>query len=142
MFASGAGFWALGASVTQPIFEGGMLLHKERAQRALLVEAAEQYRSAVLTACQNVADTLNALEQDATALKAAAAANDAAKVSLDLARQQWKAGYAGYLTAVNRRAGLSAGGGRIGSGTGEPLRGYRGVVPGAGRRMVESIGSG
>jgi len=100
MFTSGAGFWALGASVTQPIFAGGTLLHKERAQRALLVEAAEQYRGAVLTACQNVADTLNALEQDANALKAAAAAGDAAKVSLDVSRQQWKAGYANYLSLL------------------------------------------
>ena len=100
MFAPGAGFWALGASVTQPIFEGGTLLHKERAARAAYVQAAEQYRSTVLTAFQNVADTLNALEQDANALKAAAAASDAAKLSVDLARQQWQAGYANYLSLL------------------------------------------
>ena len=55
------------------------MLHKERAARAAYVQAAEQYRSTVLTAFQNVADTLNALEQDANALKAAAAAKDAAE---------------------------------------------------------------
>jgi NodT family efflux transporter outer membrane factor (OMF) lipoprotein len=101
MFASGAGFWTLGASVTQPIFEGGALLHKERAARALYVQAAEQYRGTVLTAFQNVADTLNALEEDANALKAAATARDAAKTSLDLATQQWRAGYTNYLTLLN-----------------------------------------
>ena len=88
IFSAGAGFWDLGASVTQPIFQGGTLLHKERAARAAYVQAAEQYRSTVVTAFQNVADTLNALQRDADALKAAAAAADAAKVTLDLTRQR------------------------------------------------------
>ena len=78
MFASGTGFWTLAGGVTQPIFQGGALLHKERAAKAAYLEAAEQYRGAVLTAFQNVADTLNALEQDADALNAAAAAKEAA----------------------------------------------------------------
>jgi NodT family efflux transporter outer membrane factor (OMF) lipoprotein len=101
MFAGGAGFWTLAGTVTQPIFQGGALLHKERAARAAYTQAAEQYRSTVLTAFQNVADTLNALEQDANALKAAAAAKDAASITLDLARKQWQSGYANYLAALN-----------------------------------------
>jgi NodT family efflux transporter outer membrane factor (OMF) lipoprotein len=101
MFTQSAGFWTLAGTVTQPIFEGGALLHKERAARAAYIEASEQYRSAVLTAFQNVADTLNALEQDANALKAAAAAKDAAGVTLGLAKQQWKSGYANYLSLLN-----------------------------------------
>ena len=92
MFSAGAGFWDLGASVTQPIFQGGTLLHKERAARAAYVQAAEQYRSAVVTAFQNVADTLNALQHDADALKSAAAAADAARVTLDLTRRQLETG--------------------------------------------------
>src|SRR6516164_3612077 len=95
MFSAGAGFWDLGASVTQPIFQGGTLLHKERAARAAYVQAAEQYRSTVVTAFQNVADTLNALQRDAEALKSAAAAADAAKVTLDLTRRQLETGAAG-----------------------------------------------
>ena len=97
VFAGGTGFWDLGAGVTQPIFDGGTLLHRERAARAAYTEAAEQYRSTVLTAFQNVADTLNALQQDADALKAAAAARDAAVVTLDLARKQFQSGYINYL---------------------------------------------
>jgi NodT family efflux transporter outer membrane factor (OMF) lipoprotein len=100
MFA-GTGFWTLGASVTQPIFEGGTLLHRERAARAAYVQAAEQYRGTVLTAFQNVADTLHALQQDADALKAAAGAKDAAGVTLDLARRQFQTGYANYLALLN-----------------------------------------
>jgi len=95
IFSAGAGFWDLGSSVTQPIFQGGTLLHKERAARAAYIQAAELYRSAVVTAFQNVADTLNALQRDADALKAAAAAADAAKITLDLTRQRLETGGAG-----------------------------------------------
>jgi NodT family efflux transporter outer membrane factor (OMF) lipoprotein len=101
LFTSGTGFWGLGASATAPLFEGGTLLHQERAAKADYLQAAEQYRSTVLTACQNVADTLAALEQDAAALEAAARAADAAKVTLDLAQRQWQTGYAGYLALLN-----------------------------------------
>jgi NodT family efflux transporter outer membrane factor (OMF) lipoprotein len=101
IFTGGTGFWDVGASVTQPIFEGGTLLHRERAARAAYTQASEQYRSTVLTAFQNVADTLNALQQDADALKAAAAAKDAAGVTLDLARKQFQAGYVSYLSLLS-----------------------------------------
>jgi NodT family efflux transporter outer membrane factor (OMF) lipoprotein len=101
VFKSGTGFWNLGAAVTAPIFQGGTLLHQQRAAKAAYVQAAEQYRSTVLTAFQNVADTLTALEQDAEGLKAAATAADAAKVTLDLSQRQWKAGYASYLSLLS-----------------------------------------
>jgi NodT family efflux transporter outer membrane factor (OMF) lipoprotein len=101
IFAGGTGFWTLAAGITQPIFQGGALRHKERAARAAYVQAAEQYRSTVLTAFQNVADTLNALEQDAEALKAAAAAKEAANTTLVLASKQFESGYANYLILLN-----------------------------------------
>ena len=101
IFAGSAGFWDIGAGITQPIFEGGTLLHRERAARAAYTQAAEQYRSTVLTAFQNVADTLNALQQDADGLKAAAAAKDASSVTLDLAKKQFQSGYANYLALLS-----------------------------------------
>jgi NodT family efflux transporter outer membrane factor (OMF) lipoprotein len=101
IFAGGTGFWDLSAGITQPIFEGGMLMHKERAARAAYVQAAEQYRSTVITAFQNVADTLHALQQDAAALSAAAASKNAAAVTLDLASKQFQSGYANYLSLLN-----------------------------------------
>ncbi len=98
VFKAGTGFWDLGAAITAPIFQGGTLLHQERAAKAAYEMAAQQYRSTVLTAFQNVADTLVALAQDAEGLKSAAAAAEAAKVTLDLSQRQWKAGYASYLS--------------------------------------------
>ncbi len=101
IFAPGTGFWDLAAGVTQPIFDGKTLLHRERAAQAALTEAEEQYRGVVLTAFQNVADTLNALQQDAESLRAAAAAQEAAGTTLSQTKSQVQAGYAGYLTLLS-----------------------------------------
>jgi NodT family efflux transporter outer membrane factor (OMF) lipoprotein len=100
LFSMGTGFWAIGGSATAPIFQGGTLLHQQRAAKAAYTQAAEQYRSTVLTALQNVADTLAALEQDGEAVRANATATDAAKITLDLAQRQWQAGYASYLALL------------------------------------------
>jgi len=63
----------------------------------------------VLAAFEDVADTLTALQQDAQALQAAAAADQAAKVTLDLSQRQWKDGYAGYLAVLGaEQAALQA----------------------------------
>ncbi|HXN11057.1 MAG TPA: efflux transporter outer membrane subunit [Steroidobacteraceae bacterium] len=101
LFTSGTGFWGVGVAASAPLFQGGALLHAERAAKAAYLQAAAQYRSTVLSAFQNVADTLSALQQDAEALRAAAAAADAARVTLDLARQQVQDGYAGTLALLN-----------------------------------------
>lgn len=100
VFGPGTGFWNIGASLLAPIFDGGTLLHEQRGARAAYRQTAEQYRGTVLTAFQNVADTLAALEHDAETLKASAAATAAAKTSLDLARLQYKDGYAAYLAVL------------------------------------------
>jgi outer membrane protein TolC len=76
-------------------------MHKERAARAAYVQANEQYRSAVIAAFQNVADTLAALEHDADALRAAAASATAAAATRDVVRAQQRAGYVGYLQLLN-----------------------------------------
>jgi outer membrane protein TolC len=91
----------VGVGVTQPIFQGGTLLHKERAARAAYAQADEQYRSTVLGAFQNVADTLNALRHDADSLMASTAAVEAARTTLDLVQEQQRAGYANYLQLLS-----------------------------------------
>ncbi len=101
IFGSGTGFRDLTAAVSQPIYRGGALLHQERAARAAYRQAAEQHRATVLAAFQNVADTLSALAHDADTLKAAAAAEQAASVTLELTKKQWQLGYAGYLALLS-----------------------------------------
>ncbi|MGH8042051.1 MAG: efflux transporter outer membrane subunit [Rudaea sp.] len=101
VFKSGNGFWSVGLDLAAPIFQGGELLHAERAAKAQLAQAAAQYRSTVLAAFENVADVLVALDEDARGLQAATAAADAARVALDLSQRQFQSGYASYLILLN-----------------------------------------
>ncbi|WEN16020.1 efflux transporter outer membrane subunit [Rhodanobacter sp. AS-Z3] len=105
VFKTGTGFWSIGADIAAPIFHGGSLLHQERAAKAAYVQASEQYRGTVLTAFQNVADTLSALQHDAEGLQAAASAEQAAKLTLDLSQRQYKNGYASYLSLLSAEQG-------------------------------------
>ena len=88
LFKDATNFWSLGAGVTQPIFEGGSLLHQERAAKAANEQAEAQYRSTVVAAFQNVSDTLFAIRSDADALAAAQTSADAAAKSLAIAQRQ------------------------------------------------------
>lgn len=101
LFGPGTGFWTIAAGATQTIFDGGTLLHKKRAAEAGFDEAAAQYQATVLTAFQNVADTLEALKSDADALAAAVRAEAAAKTSLDIAKRQLALGAVNYLALLN-----------------------------------------
>jgi NodT family efflux transporter outer membrane factor (OMF) lipoprotein len=101
LFQPGTGVWSLGGSLVQPLFEGGTLLHRKRATEAAFDEAAAQYRNTVLTAFQNVADVLRALQSDADALNAQLAAERAAEESLTVARRQFQLGAITYLTLLN-----------------------------------------
>ncbi len=88
LFKDATNFWSLGAGVAQPIFEGGGLLHQERAAKAANEQAEAQYRSTVVAAFQNVADTLFAIRSDADALAAAQTSASAAAKSLAIAQRQ------------------------------------------------------
>jgi NodT family efflux transporter outer membrane factor (OMF) lipoprotein len=101
MFRKGGPFWNLVGNVTQPLFEGGTLLHRKRAADDALKQAAAQYQSSVITAYQNVADTLHASLSDAEALAANVRAESAARVTYDLTRRQMETGYVNYLTLLS-----------------------------------------
>jgi NodT family efflux transporter outer membrane factor (OMF) lipoprotein len=103
MFANSNPFWSVGGSVTQTIFAGGTLLHRKRAAEAAFDQAAAQYRSTVIAAFQNVADSLYALQADADALKAAVNSERAAKVTLDLVTRQVEVGQVNYLALLSAR---------------------------------------
>lgn len=101
LFSPYTGFWDVGASLTQTLFDSGALLHKKRAADAALDQAAAQYRAAVILACQNVADTLRALDADAAALRASVAAARAAKKAFDLAERQRQLGTISLVAVLN-----------------------------------------
>jgi NodT family efflux transporter outer membrane factor (OMF) lipoprotein len=100
MFSHGGPFWSIAADFTQPLFDGFTLYNKERSARAAMRTAAAQYRAAVVTAYQNVADSLQAILADGRAYATAVAAEDAARVGLQAARDQEAHGYADVLALI------------------------------------------
>jgi NodT family efflux transporter outer membrane factor (OMF) lipoprotein len=101
LFGPYTSFWQVGGSLTQTLFDGGALWHRKRAADAALDQAGAQYRSAVILACQNVADALRALKTDADALAADAEADRAAKALFDLARKQHELGTLSGVALLN-----------------------------------------
>jgi NodT family efflux transporter outer membrane factor (OMF) lipoprotein len=100
LFSAGSGFWNVSGGVTQPLFDGGALLHRTRAARAGYDQAVAQYKSTVDTAFQNVADTLYALQYDAKILAAAVASERAASDSLSITRKQLQLGAINYVALL------------------------------------------
>jgi outer membrane protein TolC len=77
------------------------LYQQEVAARATFEQASSQYRSTVVTAFQNVADSLSALRNDAVALQKAVAAENAANRSLTIARRRLELGDINYILVLN-----------------------------------------
>lgn len=101
MFLTNNIFWSLAGNFSQTLFQGGTLLHRKRAAVAAMDQAAAQYRSTVISAFRNVADTLQALDNDTDALKANVRAEHAAAESLKLTRRQLQLGSISYLSLLN-----------------------------------------
>ena len=101
LFNPGTQLWNIGANLLQPIFHAGQLRAQKRGAEAAYDQAFAQYRLAVLTAFQDVADVLLALEYDATTLKAQAEAEAAARESLEVTQQQLKFGAVNYVQLFN-----------------------------------------
>lgn len=90
-------FFTLAGNATQTIFDGGTLFHQLKQAKDTYDAAAWTYRSTVIAAVQNVADSLHAIQNDADALHAASDFQRAAKTSFDLALQQVQSGNANIL---------------------------------------------
>jgi NodT family efflux transporter outer membrane factor (OMF) lipoprotein len=101
LFGPGSGLWSIAAGLLQPIFNGGALTARRRAAIAAYDQAAAQYQATVLTAFQNVADALRALDADAASLKAQAEAESLARESLELATRQYQLGAVSYLALLD-----------------------------------------
>ncbi|MGF6598606.1 NodT family efflux transporter outer membrane factor (OMF) lipoprotein [Paraburkholderia sp. GAS448] len=93
-------FFTVIGKLSQPIFDGGTLMHRQRAAQAAFDQAAAQYRVTVIGAYQNVADVLRALQYDANTLQAAVTAEQAASRSLEHVRRQ-QFGAMSYLDVLN-----------------------------------------
>ena len=100
LFGPNSTLWSIGGGILQPLFQGGQLLAQRRGAIANYEQAAFQYQATVLSAFQEVANALRALETGAQGLKAASDAERYAYETLDLVQQQYKLGTASYLAVL------------------------------------------
>jgi NodT family efflux transporter outer membrane factor (OMF) lipoprotein len=93
-------FYEIAAGASVPLFNGGTLLHRQRAAEAEFEVASAQFKQTVISAFQNVADVLRALQADADALRAAQTAEAAASRSLAIARDELQQGAVAYYSVL------------------------------------------
>ena len=100
LFTSPSSVWALGAGITQPIFEGGRLRAQVDQVTAQQKQVAEAYRKAVYTAFKETNDALASLRVGADAEDTLTRALNAAKRNLMLAQARYDGGYSPYLEVL------------------------------------------
>lgn len=100
LYEAGGQFFNLSTNVAQTIFDGGTLKAKSRAAQQAVTQAAADYRSTVIAALQNVADTLAAIQADADILRSASNAEQANLSVLEITRQQYQQGFVSYQTLL------------------------------------------
>jgi NodT family efflux transporter outer membrane factor (OMF) lipoprotein len=100
IFTTAGNFWSFGGGVTQPLFQGGSLWFKRKAAMEAAQASLADYQQVVVSACQQVADTLRALEHDAQLLKAQAASLSSAQQALQLVQANYGAGLVNYTQVI------------------------------------------
>lgn len=92
--------WGFGGQLLQPVFNGGSLRAQRRASIAAYTQAAAEYQQVVLSAFQNVGDSLQALNNDALTLNAQQQAETATQKTLSLTQHQYRLGSVSYLSVL------------------------------------------
>ena len=99
-FTAASHFWSVGPGISQTVFDGGLRRAQTDAARAAYDATVATYRQTVLAAFQGVEDNLAALR----ILEAENAVQDqavkAARKSVDLTTNQYKAGTVSYLNVI------------------------------------------
>jgi len=93
--------WNVLGGLTAPIFHGGTLTAERRAAQDEYRAALAAYRQTVVDAFSQVADTLQALGNDAESLSTQRRALESASASLALTRDAYAAGNAGYVQVLD-----------------------------------------
>jgi outer membrane protein, multidrug efflux system len=98
--------FSVGASLSQPIFEGGALLGQYRLSKARYAELLSDYHKAVISAFSNVEDALSAYRQSALEVERQQVATDKARTAYELSEAQLHAGTVNILTVLNTENAL------------------------------------
>ncbi len=92
--------YAVGPTLTIPLFEGGQLHGQLKLRKAQEKEAAIGYAKTVLTAFYQVDNALSAYTQEHTTLNALTTDAEQSHLALSLAEDQYKQGLVDYLTVL------------------------------------------
>lgn len=93
-------FWTTGVSATVPVFQGGALYYGRQAAIDTYQQAQQLYRQTVLSAFEQVANCLTALENDARSLASQRQARDSSVQALELIQVNYKSGLSSYLDVL------------------------------------------
>ena len=99
-------FWAIGPNALLSVFDGGLRRAQVAQARAEFDASAANYRGTVVTAFQQVEDSLATLDHYHDATVEEKAAVDAAQRTLDFAMALYKQGATDYLTVVTSQTAL------------------------------------
>jgi NodT family efflux transporter outer membrane factor (OMF) lipoprotein len=99
-------FWAIGPNALLSVFDGGLRRARVAQARAEFDSSAANYRSTVVSAFEQVEDSLASLNHYHDAALEEKAAVDAAQRTLDLSMALYKQGATDYLTVVTSQTAL------------------------------------
>jgi multidrug efflux system outer membrane protein len=119
-------FWSVGPTLQLPLFTGGQNRAQLALSKAAYDETVATYRQTVLNAFQEVEDQLAAQQQLKTQLAAEAAALIAARRTLEIANNRYRAGLVTYLEVATAQ--------------GSALSLERTLVQLRGQRIVAAVG--
>jgi NodT family efflux transporter outer membrane factor (OMF) lipoprotein len=100
LFGPGAWFYTAAASLTQPLFDGGVLLGQFELQKGLQAQFLQAYRKSVLSAFSNVEQALIAVEQTTAQERIQEAVVKASRRAFVLSEQQMNSGTVNMVTLL------------------------------------------
>ena len=106
LLSAPSSFWAIGPNALLSVFDGGLRRAQVAQARAEFDASAAYYRSIVVSAFQQVEDSLATLNHYHDATVEEKAAVDAAQHTLDFALALYKQGATDYLTVVTSQTAL------------------------------------
>jgi NodT family efflux transporter outer membrane factor (OMF) lipoprotein len=100
LFDSASNAWGYTGSLTQPLFNHGALRARQRAAVEAMHASLANYQQVLLTSFGQVADVLEALDQDAALIESEQRALTVATENLELTRESYSAGNSGVLQVL------------------------------------------
>jgi outer membrane protein, multidrug efflux system len=108
LFGPGAWFYTMAASLTQPIFDGGVLFGQLDVQQALREEALQLYRKSVHSAFSDVEQALVALQQQSIRERLQIEVVRSSRTAFDISEQRLRGGTLDLVTLIQTQQTLFA----------------------------------